>query len=225
MGCGLSLRDEKLAPMPRTEFSVKTHRREYYALVTHLDAQIGRILDALDQSGQADKTWVFFTADHGLALGNHGLLGKQNMYDHSVRVPFIVAGPGVPRNAKNDEAIYLQDVMPTALELAGAEKPEHVFFKSLCPLLKCAQTRSNYDAVYGAYLDLQRAITHDGWKLIAYPKAKVLRLYHLADDPLELTDLAARPEHAGVRKRLFDRLTKLATEMGDALDLKRVYGE
>jgi choline-sulfatase len=147
------------------------------------------------------------------------------MYDHSVRVPFIVAGPGVPRNAKNDEAIYLQDVMPTALELAGAEKPEHVFFKSLCPLLKGAQTRSNYDAVYGAYLDLQRAITHDGWKLIAYPNAKVLRLYHLADDPLELTDLAARPEHAAVKKRLFDRLTKLATEMGDKLDLKRVYGE
>ena len=115
--------------------------------------------------------------------------------------------------------------MPTALELAGAEKPEHVFFKSLCPLLKGAQTRSNYDAVYGAYLDLQRAITHDGWKLIAYPKAKVLRLYHLADDPLELTDLAARPEHAGVKTRLFDRLIKLATEMGDALDLKRVYGE
>jgi choline-sulfatase len=225
MGCGLSLRDEKLAPMPRTEFSVKTHRREYYALVTHLDAQIGRILDALDRSGQADNTWVFFTADHGLALGNHGLLGKQNMYDHSVRVPFIVAGPGVPRNAKNDEAIYLQDVMPTALELAGAAKPEHVFFKSLCPLLKGAQTRSNYDAVYGAYLDLQRAITHDGWKLIAYPNAKVLRLYHLADDPLELTDLAARPEHAAVKTRLFDRLTKLATEMGDKLDLKRVYGE
>jgi arylsulfatase A-like enzyme len=225
MGCGHSLRDEKLAPVPRTELSIKTHRREYYALVTHLDAQIGRILDALDKSGQAENTWIFFTADHGLAVGNHGLLGKQNMYDHSVRVPFIVAGPGVPRNAKNDAAIYLQDVMPTALELAGAEKPEHVFFKSLCPLLKGAQTRTNYEAVYGAYLDLQRAITHDGWKLVAYPNAKALRLYHLAEDPLELTDLAARPEHAGVKMRLFDRLTKLGTALGDKLDLQSVYSE
>jgi len=225
MGCSHSLRDEKLAPMPRTELSVKTHRREYYALVTHLDAQIGRILDALDKSGQAENTWIFFTADHGLAVGNHGLLGKQNMYDHSVRVPFIVAGPGVPRNAKNDAAIYLQDVMPTALELAGAEKPDHVFFKSLCPLLTGAQTRTNYEAVYGAYLDLQRAITQDGWKLIAYPKAKALRLYHLAEDPLELTDLAARPEHAGVKKQLFDRLTKLGAGLADKLDLQSVYNK
>ncbi|NJN05568.1 MAG: sulfatase-like hydrolase/transferase [Rhodobacteraceae bacterium] len=100
IGSGTKLRDEKLGPFPRTEHAVKVHRQEYYALITHLDAQIGRILDTLDQSGQADSTWIFFTADHGLAVGHHGLFGKQNMYDHSVRVPFIVAGPGVAKNKR-----------------------------------------------------------------------------------------------------------------------------
>lgn len=223
IGCQHKLRDENLAPMPRTELAVKTHRAEYYALITHLDAQIGRILDALDASGHADNTWIFFTADHGLAVGHHGLFGKQNMYDHSVRVPFLVAGPGVAKGAKNDASIYLQDVMATALDLAGAEKPAHVFFNSLRPLLNGEKSR--YESVYGAYLELQRAITHEGWKLIAYPKAEVLRLYHLAEDPQEMQDLAAKPEHAAKVKDLLQRLVKLSTELGDQVDLTKVFGD
>ncbi len=223
IGCSHRLRDENLAPMPRTELAVKTHRREYYALITHLDAQIGRILDSLDASGQADNTWIFFTADHGLAVGHHGLFGKQNMYDHSVRVPFLVAGPGVAKGAKNDAAIYLQDVMATALDLAGAERPEHVFFQSLRPLL--AGEKSRYESVYGAYVELQRAITHEGWKLIAYPKTKVLRLYDLKADPLEMNDLAAKADHAARKKDLLARLVKLSADLGDKLDLRTVFGE
>jgi choline-sulfatase len=223
IGCSHKLRDENLAPMPRTELAVKTHRAEYYALITHLDSQFGRILDALDASGQAENTWIFFTADHGLAVGHHGLLGKQNLYDHSVRVPFLVAGPGVAKGAKNDAAIYLQDVMATALDLAGAEKPAHVFFNSLRPLLNGEKSR--YESVYGAYLELQRAITHDGWKLIAYPKAKVLRLYHLAEDPQEMQDLAAKTEHAAKVKDLLQRLVKLSTDLHDKVDLTKVFGE
>ncbi len=225
IGCSEKLRDEHLAPMPRTELSVKTHRAEYYALITHMDAQIGRILHALEKSAQADNTWIFFTADHGLAVGHRGLIGKQNMYDHSVRVPFLVAGPGVAKGAKNDNAIYLQDVMATALDLAGAEKPKHVFFNSLLPLLNGEQKTSSYDSVYGAYLELQRAVTHDGWKLIAYPKAKAIRLYHLAADPQEMTDLAAKPEHATMKKQMFERLVKLAVDLGDQVDLQAAFGK
>ena len=94
IGCGRSLRDEKLAPFPRTENAVKVNRREYYAIITHMDAQIGRILDGLEKSGMANNTYIVFSADHGLGCGHHGLLGKQNMYDHSIRVPWIIAGPG-----------------------------------------------------------------------------------------------------------------------------------
>ncbi|MEQ1859235.1 MAG: sulfatase-like hydrolase/transferase [Chthoniobacteraceae bacterium] len=223
IGCSHKLRDENLAPMPRTELAVKTHRREYYALITHLDAQIGRILDALDASGQAANTWIFFTADHGLAVGHHGLFGKQNMYDHSVRVPFLVAGPGVAAGAKIDAPIYLQDVMATALDLAGAEKPAHVFFQSLRPLLSGERKASAYESVYGAYLELQRAITHEGWKLIAYPKVKALRLYDLARDPQETRDLAADPAHAERRRELFKRLVALQKQLADTLDLTATF--
>ena len=80
--CGKSLRDERLMPYPRTEYSVKVNRQEYFALITHMDDQIGRILQALENTGQTDNTYIVFTADHGLAVGHHGLSGKQNMYDH-----------------------------------------------------------------------------------------------------------------------------------------------
>lgn len=225
IGCSSGLRDEKLGPFPRTEHAVKVHRQEYYALITHLDAQIGRILDALEQSGQAENTWIFFTADHGLAVGHHGLFGKQNMYDHSLRVPFIVAGPQVAKGQKLDAPIYLQDVMPTALELAGAEKPEHVEFHSILPMLTGKSQRSSYESIYGAYLDVQRAVFHDGWKLILYPDARVTRLYHIAQDPQEMTDLASEPQYAETRKRLFQRLLTLQTQFDDRVDLKSAFPE
>jgi choline-sulfatase len=217
MGCGPGLRDEKLAPFPRTEFAIKVHRREYYALITHLDAQIGRILAALEASGKSTNTWVFFTADHGLAVGNHGLMGKQNMYEHSVRVPFLVAGPGVPENAQREASIYLQDAMATTLALAGVKKPEHVFFHDLQPLLKNPAAPSPYPAVYGAYLQLQRSVSADGWKLIRYPANHVSRLYDLRNDPLELKDLASDKSQAARVAELTSHLGALQRQLGDKL--------
>ena len=216
MGAGQSLRDEKLAPFPRTERAIKVHRGEYYAIISHLDAQIGRILDALEKSKKADNTWIFFTADHGLSVGHHGLVGKQNQYDHSVRVPFVVVGPGVDADRSISTPIYLQDVMPTTLELAGVAQPKHVFFHSLLPLLKNQTNESPYESIYGAYLNLQRAITHDGWKLIVYPTANAFRLYHVAADPTESVDLAAEPGHASRVSDLLDRLARLQQQLGDA---------
>ena len=224
MGCDTSQRDEKLAPFPRTERAVKVHRREYYALMTHLDVQIGRILDALEASGKADNTLIFFTGDHGLSVGHHGLMGKQNQYDHSVRVPFIVAGPGVQADVLDHTPIYLQDVMPTTLELAGVQSPEHVFFQSLMPRLAAAAGDRKppsppYESIYGGFLGLQRSITHAGWKLIVYPKGKVVRLYNLDQDPHEQVDLAGRPENAERQRDLLDRLVALQRELGDDVDL------
>jgi choline-sulfatase len=225
IGCGKNLRDEKLGPFPRTKHSVKVHRQEYYAIITHMDAQIGRILGALETSGMADNTYIFFTADHGLAVGHHGLFGKQNLYDHSVRVPFVAVGPGIESNRKIAAPIYLQDVMPTSLELAGVEKPKHVQYHSLLPLLRGETDKSSYDALYGAYLDLQRSVTLDGYKLILYPKIKRMRLYRLSDDPGEMNDLAEDEKCRPVIQKLFTRLLELQPEVGDTLDLKSVYGE
>ncbi len=219
IGCGPDLRDEKLAPFPRTEHAIKVHRREYFALISHLDQQIGRILDSLDASGKADKTWIFFTADHGLAAGNHGLVGKQNMYDHSIRVPLIVVGPLAKPNHRVEAPIYLQDVMPTTLELADCPKPETTEFNSLMPLLTGKSTSSAYAAIYGAYLKLQRCVVFNKWKLILYPDAKKVRLYNLATDPQELNDLAGEPSQSARKKELFSKLLELQSQFGDTLKL------
>ena len=222
IGCGKGLRDEKLAPFPRTKYAVKVNRQEYYAIVTHMDAQVGRILDALEASGEAGNTYVFFSADHGLAVGNHGLMGKQNLYDHSVRVPLMVVGPGVPQGKRLDAPVYLQDIMASTLELGGVRKPDWVQFQSLMPLVRGTAAES-YDGIYGAYLGLQRMVTDDGYKLLLYPKAKKVRLYNLKADPLEMKDLAGEPASAPIIKRLFATLLRLQKETGDTLDLRAAF--
>lgn len=223
IGSGENLRDERLGPFPRTEYAVKTHRQEYYAIISHMDRQIGRILKALEESGKADNTYIFFTADHGLAVGHHGLMGKQNMYDHSVRAPLIVIGPDIPKDEKLDMNVYLQDIMPTTLNLAGMDKPEYVEFSSLLPYIRGERNSSVYDNIYGGYRDLQRMIRDDEYKLIAYPEAEELRLYNVKNDPLEMNDLADDPEHEERIKEMFHELEDLSTQMGDTLKLGKYF--
>lgn len=223
IGCGKSLRDEKLAPFPRTGYSIKVNRQEYYAIITHMDQQIGRILDALEKSGKKDHTYIFYTADHGLALGNHGLMGKQNMYDHSVRPPLIVIGPDLPKNKKIDLDVYLQDIMPSSLELAGIDKPEYVEFNSLMKIARGQQKESAYKAMYGCYKDFQRMIRTEGFKLIVYPKIPKVLLFDLNNDPLEMYNLAEKSEYQEKVVELFHKLINLQEKMGDKLDLKTTF--
>ncbi|MDG2359608.1 MAG: sulfatase-like hydrolase/transferase [Planctomycetaceae bacterium] len=222
MKSGRKLRDERLAPFPRTEYSVKVNRQEYYAIITHMDAQIGRILDTLEASGQADNTYIFFTADHGLAVGRHGLMGKQNMFDHSVRVPLMVVGPDDPKNTKIDARVYLQDVMATSLELSGSKKPEYVQFESLLPLIN-GETDKGRDAIYGAYLQSQRMVTYGDYKMILYPSISKAILYNIAKDPQELNDLAGQKSHQPTLSKLFAKLMELQQETGDELDLTKAF--
>ncbi|MDF1659987.1 MAG: sulfatase-like hydrolase/transferase [Verrucomicrobiales bacterium] len=210
-----SLRDERLAPFPRTKYAVQVHRQEYYAIITHMDEQIGRILDDLELSGKAENTYIVFSADHGLSVGHHGLIGKQNLFEHSVKVPFIVSGPGIARNSKNDSLIYLQDVMPTALELAGIDKPDHVQFRSLLPVINGES--SGYEAIYGGYLKSQRSVIKNGFKLLLYPNVPKALLFNLDEDPLEMNDLSGTyPEKV---QKMYKDLKKLQSETGDTLDL------
>lgn len=195
------LRDEVLAPFPRTEDAVRLHRREYYALVTHLDAQIGRILEALESSGMAERTVVIFTSDHGLAVGRHGLMGKQNMYEHSLRVPFVIAGPGIPGGKSDPTPIYLQDAMATALELAGADASE-IDFRSLLPLIH-GERSEQYPRIHAMYMrDRQRAVIEGKWKLLEYPVSGKVQLFNLEEDPQEQRDLAGAVESREILERL-----------------------
>lgn len=225
IGQGPALRDEALAPFPRTPHAVQVHRREYYAMITQLDEWIGKILTTLEESGQADRTVIIFTSDHGLALGRHGFMGKQSLYEHSTRVPFLMAGPGVPAAGKIAAPVYLQDAMPTALELAGAPVPPHVDFRSLLPFLQPGSSAQARDVIYATDLILQRSLTWNDWKLLAYPKAKTIRLYHLAADPLEMHDLAAEPAHEAKIREGFQRLLAEQAKIGDSLDLRTSFPE
>ena len=223
IGADKGQRDENLAPFPRTPFAVQTHRREYYAAITYLDEQIGKILDALEKNSAAKNTYIFFTADHGLSCGEHGLMGKQNLYDSSVRVPFIVVGPGVPAGSRVDAPVYLQDSMPTVLKLAGATVSAEVDFQDLRPHWE--GTGTPRDAVIGAFRHLQRMITKDGKKLILYPQAKVFRVFDLQADPDEMQDLAATSAGVAMARPLFQRLLEIQRETGDPLDLVSSFPE
>ncbi len=223
IGCGKSLRDEKLAPFPRTPYAVRVHRQEYYALITHMDDQIGAILEALERSGMRDNTYIVFTADHGLAVGEHGLFGKQNQYDHSVRVPFIVCGPGVPSGKQTGHPIYLQQVMPTSLEWAGIGVPDFVEFRSFRSVIEQPEHRQAERPIYGAYLELQRMIVRSRYKLILYPKIGKARLYDLQADPNELHDLADDPRLLPLMRSLYADFKQLQRSTGDSLDLDDVF--
>ena len=223
IGNSPTLRDESLAPYPRTKYAVKKHRQEYYSIITHLDEQIGKILDALEAADVMDHTYIFFTADHGLSVGQHGLIGKQSMFDHSIRAPFVVVGPDIPAGSTRDQDIYVQDAMATSLEVAGIEKPSHVDFASVIDIAQGQSRESHYDAIYGAYMDYQRMIRKDGYKLIVYPRINKVLLFNLEEDPYEINNLADHPEYAEQVKRLFQSLIALQKDMDDPLDLTSVY--
>lgn len=223
IGNSRSLRDEALAPYPRTEYAVKKHIQEYYAIISHLDEQIGEILNALEASGKMDNTYIFFTADHGLAVGQHGLMGKQSLYDHSIRVPLMLTGPGIPKGKKFDQDVYLQDIMATSLELAGIQKPSYVEFNSFLDIINGETKTSHYDAIYGCYMDHQRMIRKDGYKLLVYPRIGKILLFDMVKDPKEMNNLADHPEYAELAKSLFSDLQSLQKNMGDGLNLEKTY--
>ena len=213
----MTLRDEILAPFPRTEYAIKKHLQEYYAIITHLDAQIGRILQALRESGKYQNTYIIFTADHGLAVGKHGLLGKQNQYDHSIRVPMILVGPDIPAGSKSDALVYLQSIYPTTCELAGVSVPGSVEFKSLLPILQGQD--GGEEAIFGSYRDFQRMVRTRGHKLILYPEAGQSQLFDLQNDPLELQNLHSEPGNQEILQSLYNQLLTLQTVVGDTLVL------
>jgi arylsulfatase A-like enzyme len=210
----MTVRDEKLAPWPRTETDTKQQNADYYSCVTGLDHHIGRIFAELKANGQWDNTIIIFSADNGLSLGEHGLFGKQNLYEFGgMHVPLVVAGPGIPKG-RSDAFVYLMDLFTTFAEFAGARIPDGVEGKSLAPILTGKQTKVR-DVLYTGYRNCQRAIRDERWKLIRYPLVDRTQLFDLSNDPRELVNLADKPEHAAK----VAELTKLLTnEMADRAD-------
>ncbi|NDV59540.1 sulfatase-like hydrolase/transferase [Bacteroides sp. 519] len=207
-------RDELLAPYPRTKEAVQLHRQEYYAIISHFDRELGRILDKLDESGYSENTYILFTSDHGLAVGMHGLMGKQNLYDHSIRVPLIITGPGIKKNYKVDKMVYMQSLFATTCDIAGIKIPDTVDFGSLCSLLK-NKNKGGEQYIFGYFRHLQRMIRSNKYKLIVYPEINEIQLFDLSVDPYETTNKANDPEYQSIKEELVEALKNKQKEIGD----------
>jgi len=201
----LNIRDEVLLPKPRTPEAIKEMLAEYYRYVSYLDFQIGRVLDALASSPFAENTIIVFSADSGVARGSHGLIGKQNLYEHSLRVPLVLSGPRIPKNMSTDAMCYLFDVFPTLGALCGVSAPKESEGIDLSEVLR-DPSKPGRQHLQFAYKDVQQAACDARWKLIHYPKQSQTQLFNLAADPAEITNLANKPEN----EELIARLLKLS---------------
>lgn len=209
----LKIRDELLAPFPRTPDVMKKHIAEYYACITCFDHHLGRIIAALEQSGELENTLIVYTSDHGLAVGGrHGLMGKQNLYEH-VKPPLLIAGPRVP-HGKSNALVYLFDLFPTVVELAKLPAPKNVDGLSLAPILRGDKERVR-ESLFAAYRNCQRMVRDERWKVIWYPLIDRYQMFDVVEDPWELNDVHARPEQAQRFAELKQRLTALQKEFGD----------
>ncbi|MCP4639652.1 MAG: sulfatase-like hydrolase/transferase [bacterium] len=212
----MTIRDEELAPWPRTPDVVRQNIAEYYAMITHIDDRIGAILGALEERGLADNTIIVFAGDNGLAVGRHGLMGKQNLYDHSVRVPLVIGGPGIPKDERRDAFCYLLDIFPTLCDLTDTPIPESVEGRSLAPCLEDSG-RSVRNSLYLAYTSIHRGVRDDHHKLIEYVVngSRTTQLFDLESDPFELHNLAERNECADDLTRLRKELVRWRDDLDD----------
>jgi len=209
------IRDEVLAAQPRDETEVRTHLAEYYAMVTHLDYEIGRLLDKLESDGLLEDTIIVMTADNGLAVGSHGLMGKQNHYDHSIRVPLIFAGAGIPVGQVVDNYVYLFDIFPTLCDLCDMPIPQSVEGKSFAPMFGDPGVVTR-DSLYFAYTNLIRSVKDDRYKLVEYRNyATETQLFDLIEDPNEICNLAQIPTYAETLARLKRLMDEKRLEWND----------
>ena len=202
----LTVRDELLLPWPRTAAQVRTMNAEYYRYISYLDVQIGRVLDALEASSYAKNTIVVFSSDSGVARGSHGLIGKQSLYEHSVRVPLIIRGPGIPAGKTTDALCYLFDVLPTLGKLCAVPGPKTSEGAEFSAVLRDPTVPARPSLMF-AYKSAQRAVCDKRWKLIRYPLVDKTQLFDLQADPNEIANLADNPEYK-------DRVAELTTLLG-----------
>jgi len=176
----------------RDERTIRNELGREFACGENIDIQIGRVLAKLEAMGELDNTYIFYTADHGMAIGRHGLQGKQNLYQHTWRVPFIVKGPGIQPGSRVEGNIYLMDVLATLCDLTGTAVPASNEGASFKPVLT-GQAQTVRDVLYGVYSGGtkpgMRSVKQGDWKLIKYDVmnggVRETQLFNLKDNPDE----------------------------------------
>ncbi len=170
--------------------------RSYLASTSFIDAQIGRVMEAVEKSGKADNTIVVVWSDHGWHLGEKGLSGKNSLWDRSTRVPLIFAGPGVKSGQRCTQPAELLDMYPTLVELAGLAKRDDLDGLSLVPQLHDAFTKRERPAIT-THNQGNHGIRSERWRYIRYADGTE-ELYDMAADPKEWHNLAGKPEHKAI---------------------------
>ncbi|WP_299553135.1 sulfatase-like hydrolase/transferase [Seonamhaeicola sp.] len=195
------------------------------AMVTHMDDRIGDILKALKEKGLYENSIIIFMSDHGISFGENGVAGKVCLYDVSAKAPLIIKGPGIPKNIRLRQRLYLQDIYPTILDFVGADIPDYMDFKSLKTVIEKPSEDDVYNSIYLAMFDDQRSIIQDDYKLIMYPKAKVAELYNLKKDQWETNNLMVKSNSKPIVKKLLKAFVQWQQETGDALDIRLAFPE
>lgn len=210
----MNIRDEALLARPRDPNATKRMIADYYRYVSFLDQEIGRILETLAKSEAAANTIVIFASDSGVALGRHGLVGKQNLYEHSLRVPLILSGPGIPKGKRASALVYTYDIYPTLGRLCSVAGPESSLGVDFSPAFDDQQWSAREHMVF-AYKNVQRAISDHRWKLIKYLNVDKTQLFDLKNDPQETQSLSDDPAYADQRTRLTQQLIDGLKEAGE----------
>ena len=212
-------RDETVEAYPRDPEKVKQHIADYYAMISHIDYNIGKIVAALEEKGEMDNTIIVLAGDNGLAIGQHGLMGKQNIFEHSVCVPLVMAGPGIPENEIDERYVYLLDVYPTLCDLCGLEIPASVEGRSFAKMFEEKQYISR-DALYLAFHSRMRGVVENGYKLIEYRtnELKLTQLFNLKDDPMEMNNLFGVQGYEQITAHLREKMFALRDEWEDEKD-------
>jgi len=210
----MQIRDETLAPKPLTPPVIRRQLADYYGMIAHQDAQLGRVFAALRRAGLESSTIVVYVSDHGLALGSHGLLGKQNLYEHSVRVPLLLSGPGVPAGRVDHGLAYSLDLFATLAQLAGLAVPSGLDSRALLANGAGAPGRAQ---VFALYKDCQRMVNDGRWKLIRYhvQGRETLQLFDLKNDPREEHNRIREPAQRENTARLSRLLAAWQQSIGD----------
>ena len=177
----------------RDEPTIRNEIGRQYACGENIDIQVGRVLEQLEAMGELEQTYVVYTSDHGMAIGRHGLQGKQNLYEHTWRVPLIVRGPGIEHGSRAAGNVYLMDVLSTLCDLAGIDAPATCEGISFRPILE-GERESMRDVLFGVYCGGtkpgMRSVRRGDWKLIQYDvmegNVRETQLFNLADNPMEL---------------------------------------
>lgn len=198
------------------EADLKRAIQAYYASITFMDAQLGRITEALDRLGLADNTLVVFWSDHGYLLGQHGQWMKQSLFEESARVPLIIAGPGVPaRNAVSPRTVEFVDLYPTITDLCNLTPPHKLAGQSLRPLLsnptapwdKPAVTQTARGNAKQGNRFMGYSLRNERYRYTEWDNGtKGAELYDHQSDPHELTNLADSKDHQKLRQQLHDQL-------------------